>query len=298
MKLGLRVDVDTFRGTRDGVPALLQTLAAHGLSATFFFTVGPDNMGRHLWRLLKPRFFVKMLRSNAPNLYGWDIIFRGTLWPGPLIGKKLGGVIRATANAGHEVGFHAWDHHEWQTRLDDMDPDKMATSIRRGIELLEGLLGGPPSCSACAAWKCNDETLLAKSEFPFRFNSDCRGHSLFYPVVNNRRLDQIQIPTTLPTFDELIGRDGVTLANYNARMLDLIRPGQLNVLTVHAEVEGGACSGMFNDFLTMGKKRGIDFVPLGLLVKEGGAALEAPLIPKQLPGREGWLACQGKPPTG
>ena len=292
IKIGLRIDVDTFRGTKLGVPNLCVVLAKHKIRASFFFSVGPDNMGRHLWRLLHPAFLRKMLRTRASSLYGWDIFLKGTFWPGPIIGEKLGKIMRSTSDAGHEVGLHAWDHHAWQAHLDTMDGDAIHRSLNRGAELLTRNLGRTPACSAAPAWKCNDLVLLEKDKFSFNYNSDCRGASIFLPLVEGRELSQPQIPVTLPTYDEVIGHNGVSNSNYNDYMLSLIKCEALNVLTIHAEVEGIFCLDMFDRFIKMAQLRKAIFSPLGNLIKDFPALGRAAVIAKEIPGRAGWVAFQ------
>lgn len=292
MNIGLRIDVDTYRGTRLGVPTLCRILRERGIQATFFFSVGPDNMGRHLWRLARPTFLWKMLRTRAASLYGWDILLRGTFWPGPVIGRKLGDVIAAAAREGHEVGLHAWDHHAWQKHVEQMDRPALSAAILRGHDLLSEIINGPVSCSAVPGWRCTEAALLAKAEFPFQYNSDCRGHGIFNPVVDGQPLSQPQVPVTLPTYDEIIGRHGVTDKNYNEHLLSLLRPGALNVLTIHAEVEGMRYREMFERFLSMAQARGCALVPLGTLVESRRDLPEDRIMLKACPGREGLLACQ------
>ncbi|MCX7006832.1 MAG: polysaccharide deacetylase family protein [Kiritimatiellaeota bacterium] len=293
MILGLKIDVDTYRGTREGVLPLVRALDEAGVRGSFFFSVGPDNMGRHLWRLIKPQFFMKMLRSGGASLYGWDILLRGTFWPGALIGKAFAGVIKQVAAAGHETGLHAWDHHAWQMRMERGGAAFQAAHLKLGGDTLAQILGRWPDCSAAPGWKCNDATLLAKAKLPFRYNSDVRGMSIFRPFVGEQPLVQPQIPTTLPTYDEVIGRNGLTNAGYNAWLLDQFKPDALNVLTVHAEVEGIVCHEMFRDFLRLVWQRGWQIKPLGELLPPQPEVLPlARVVPFTQPGREGWIAAQ------
>jgi undecaprenyl phosphate-alpha-L-ara4FN deformylase len=288
---GLRIDVDTLRGTKIGVPNLVSILGEQGIKATFFFSVGPDNMGRNLWRLFRPSFFLKMLRSKAANLYGLDILFKGTLWPGPVIGKRAASQIRMAA-AEHEIGLHAWDHYREQTSIEKMSDEEIYRFISHGKQSLEALIGRPVSCMAAPSWKATGNVLKIKEKFDFLYNSDCRGHSIFSPVAGPHVLGQPQIPTTLPTYDEIIGKDGITADNYNDYLLGLFRPEKLNVLTIHAEAEGIACKEMFADFLEKAKTKGICFLPLGRLLEDCHKITNDHIQRGAVPGREGWVACQ------
>ena len=286
---GLRVDVDTLRGTRLGVPRLLASLEKFGQKATFFFSVGPDNMGRHLWRLFRPAFLFKMIRTRAPSLYGWGILRCGLLGSGPDIGRASGDLMRQTLAAGHEVGLHAWDHHKWQN-LDLEKPGAAARELELGFGRLTEILGRPPTSSAAPAWRISPVALAAKAAFPFTYNSDCRGTCCFKPDGRGDRAPQV--PVTLPTYDELVGRSGLSDANYNRRLLDLFRPKALNVLCIHAEVEGLARAELFEDFLALARDRGFRFTRLDEILAAQGNLPAGNLVQRTIPGREGLVACQ------
>ncbi len=291
-RVGLRIDVDTFRGTQEGVPNLLKVLAEHRVKGTFFFSVGPDNMGRNIWRLLRPEFLRKMWRTKATKLYGWDILRRGTLWRGPLIGRELSKVFKVTADEGHELGLHAWDHYRWQTHIEHLGKEEIRLQLVQGFEVLQECTGTSPVCSAAPAWRITEQALIEKAKFPFRYNSDCRGSSIFYPVVKGRTLSQPQIPTTFPTYDEVVGRNGVTEENYNAYLTSRMNPESLNVLTIHAEAEGMAYLGLFQQFLRRLQTRGGQVLRLGELLPPGNQISGAAIGRQRVEGREGWLSVQ------
>jgi len=289
-RVALKIDVDTYRGTREGVPAMLEDLEREGVKASFFLTLGPDNSGRAVFRVFtKQGFLRKMLRTNAAKMYGWKTALYGTLLPAPRIGRRCAAELRAIEAAGHEVGLHAWDHVLWQDRLHRIDRAGVEAQLDRGIAAFAEIYGHPPRAFAAPAWFCTDDAFEALAGRGFDYLSISRGpEAPFFPRIRGRALPILDVPTTLSTLDEDLGRDGITPESYVDRLIARYRPGHDEVLTVHAETEGLAYRGLFQQLLARHKELGIGTIPLCDLVARARAG--APVRDVRLgevPGRSG-----------
>jgi len=296
-RLAIKVDVDTWLGIREGLPRLRDIFEARGIKASFFLSLGPDNSGRAAVRVFtRPGFLSKMIRTKAPGTYGWRTLFYGTLLPAPIIGQGQGAVVRGLIESGHEVGLHAWDHVTWHDRLWKMTPGRIRAELKRGFEAFYSLTGTRPRSFAAPAWRINLPAAAALEKAGLVYMSATRGRCPFRPSFYGCVLNILEIPTTLPTADEVLGRSGWGPDNLSDFFLGLItRPG-LHVLTVHAEMEGRGLAPSFERLLDQCLDQGLTLVRLIDVAGEMLAWPEdiptAEVIRAALPGRPGRVSCQ------
>jgi peptidoglycan/xylan/chitin deacetylase (PgdA/CDA1 family) len=298
MKLALKIDVDTYRGTREGVPRLIEALNRHGAGATFLFSLGPDHTGRAIKRAFRPGFMKKVSRTSVLAHYGFKTLLYGTLLPGPDIGKRCGDIMRGTRDAGFEVGIHTWDHVKWQDHVGAADERWTGAQMRAACQRFSEIFGAPARTHGAAGWQMNRHALRLTQRLGFDYCSDTRGHCPFIPVYRGEIIACAQLPTTLPTLDELIGIDGLTAENVAAHLLKLSAspPPTGHVYTLHAELEGMKLLPVFEALLAGWKAMGYELVPTRALFD----TLDVRDLPRhelvmgEIPGRSGTLALQGK----
>ncbi len=297
MRLALKIDVDTLVGFQEGVPALLEVLGVHGVPASFFVAMGPDHSGRAIRRLFTHKgFWQKMRRTGAPRLYGLKTMLYGTLLPGPAIAASAPDLLRRIPAAGHELGLHGFDHVYWQDRLPHVSTAAIQAEIRRAQQVHEQILGYRAISFAAPGWQCTPAALDALVAERFYYVSNTRGTSPYFPAQGDRVWPLLEIPTTLPTLDELLGLDGRRPADFNREIVASLRPGQTHVLTIHAEVEGRVCLQDFTALLEEVQTLGITWLRLldyaTELWQQWQHLPRQAMAPNTLPGRAGTVTCQ------
>lgn len=308
----LKIDVDTYRGTSEGVPNLVRMLKAHNAGATFLFSLGPDHTGWAMRRALRPGFFSKVSRTSVVEHYGFKTLMYGVLLPGPDIGKDCAADMRAVQDAGFECGIHTWDHVLWQDNVARRDAGWATSMMRKAASRFTQVFGQAPRTHGAAGWQMNNAAFHEHDTAGYAYASDGRcvlkaNGQLANPADGPHRLSDgaqvlkhIQMPTTLPTLDEVLGCeiDGVTIGTGNiAAFLLKLTEGATrdHVYTLHAELEGQKLAPIFEQLLAGWQAQGYQLASMADYHQKI-QDLPMPVCPitwGELPGRSGQLIIQG-----
>jgi len=269
VKLGLRIEVATLRGTRKAAPRLAAALTKAQAQGTFLFSLGPDHTGRALGSL--PR--VRRLKC-----YGLRALLSGTLLPAADIGKRGAAAMRSVQAEGHEAGILAHDRVRWLKDIAAAGETWTAAAMRRARERYEEIFGTAALTHGAPGWRMNRYAFRYAQRLGFRHCSDTRGTGPFIPVIRGEVVACPQLPTTLPTLDELLAQGG-TPDEAVRRLLEASRdpPPTGHVYAARAEVEGTVFAPALTELLSGWQALGYQIVSL----REYAAGLDLARLPRR-----------------
>jgi undecaprenyl phosphate-alpha-L-ara4FN deformylase len=277
MRVALKIDVASWRALRVGVPSLFKLLDRYAVKATFFFPLGVDDAGRRplcAWR--------------HRHRLGYSALLYGTLLPGRAMAADSRRLASEARAEGHEVGVIGYSPAAFAHRLAFAAPARVRADVARlHSACLEPPFDDAPPL-AVAGWQTHPELVAALTPSRFRYSSMSRGRFPFYPMLQGRRSQVPELPTTLPSLGEVLAVDGVTSENAHAYLYaesrHILPMG--HVYSASADHEGIDALAVFERLLVMWKGQGGDIQTMGARL----AALDAARLPHHLLG---WGAVDG-----
>jgi hypothetical protein len=258
MQFALKIDVDSERGARLGVPALHDWLAGQDIRATFFWSMGPDRLRSPYRRLPKSQRWLGP--TGLARCYG-----RG--WPAPDIARDAHTLIPALIAAGHECGIGVWAPADWSAGRASRTPDAVEAMLDRLLARFAEWAGMPAQAMATPGFQADRRLARRAQQLGLRYLSDCRGETPFWPVYDAEPVRCPQWPTTLPMLDALLRKEGLALEDACSRLAALAARVQAahQVFTLRAEWAVPTVLDGLRGVFDAWRAQGWHFAPLGEL---------------------------------
>jgi undecaprenyl phosphate-alpha-L-ara4FN deformylase len=179
--------------------------------------------------------------------------------------------------------------------LHRMDKQAVHEEIDRAVTTYHEIAGAAPRGFGAPGWQTSNASLEVLDEIGFTYASDTRGLGPFFPRVAERKLQTLQLPTTFPTLDEVLGPEDSAGHSFICRVRQEIHGRIWSVLTIHAEMEGIGFLTVADRLLTVLREDGVTCLPLETLgekirAREGERIPVTEVIARPIRGRAGTVA--------
>ena len=295
---GFKVDIDTYEGAKTGIPNLIALFKKYDIPASFFGVMGPDHSGRAVFRVFTQKGFLKkMLRTNAPSQYGLKTMLYGTLLPGPEMSVKLRSHYRSIIDEGFELGMHGYDHIDWHNNLTRWSEDRIRDEYKKMMQAYRDITDCDAKSLGTPGWQESVEHIKVTDSLGILYRSDTRFSQPFLPSQSGFVSKVLEIPTTFPSLDELLGlkdMQGKSAAEY---LMQYFEKDKVNIFTLHTELEGRSYLGFLEDFIIRLKEvENIEFLTLCDIAERVYQKSDAPnktFHMGEVKGRAGLVAIAG-----
>lgn len=168
MVFSLRIDIESDKGIREGVPRLLTLLKKYDIKASFYVTMGGES---NIFELL--RYRKKLPGKRKVSVFSRREVFRIAFFPKDFVTRNRK-ILRNILKEGHELGIHGWKHREWTRGLEKINVRRV---IRRAIRKYVELFGTKPKSFCAPAFRTNRDVVKILSSEGIKVISDFDGDS-------------------------------------------------------------------------------------------------------------------------
>ncbi len=296
-RIALKIEVPGFRAASVGVPVLTDLLRRQRAGASFVFALGPDRSGRALGHAWQPRLHGRATHTSLACQFGLRPLCYGTLLPAPQVARSCAATLRQVRDAGFEVGLHGWDTLRWLAESATAGAAWSEDQLGRAMTAFEEVFKTPPRLHAAPGWRGNPHSLRLTQRHNFAYASDTRGRHPFVPVWHGEIVRCPQLPTTLPTLDELAesARPKPRALLDKLLALTAVPPPGGHVFTLRIAPATTQPVELLAELLTAWREQGYELTSVQALAE----GLDVDKLPRHeivvgsVPGRSGTLLLQG-----
>ena len=182
MVFSLRIDLESNKGIREGVPKILALLKKYNIKASFYLAMGGES---NLFELL--RYRKKLPGKRGVSVFSKLEMFRMIFFPMDFVVKNQK-VLQKILMEGHELGIHGWKHREWTRGLEKIDVRK---AVRKAVRRYINIFNMRPNSFCAPAFRTNNEVIKILSKEGIYVISDIEG------ISPKKIKNLINVPITL-----------------------------------------------------------------------------------------------------
>ncbi len=161
----IRIDLESDKGIREGVPNLLELFRNHQVKGSFYLVMGGES---NLFEILMNRNPMKSAGERSIHLWTLQEKLRMLLFPRDFV-KANKKILQRILLEKHELGMHGWKHREWTRNLENVSIKKRLNQM---ISKYQVYFKQNPKSWSSPGFNVNKEVLLELKRAGIRYISD------------------------------------------------------------------------------------------------------------------------------
>ena len=157
MDFVIRIDLESNKGIKRGLPKLLDLFQKKGIRGSFYIAMGGETGALGLLNNSK-----KMQNAGERKIKVFNFFekLRIALFPKDFVSSNKA-ILQRVIDEGHELGIHGWKHRSWTRNFERLDKNN---ELNLAISKYEKLFGKKPISFSAPGFMIDEETIKLLGE--------------------------------------------------------------------------------------------------------------------------------------